>query len=215
MLLRKLFDQFTDLNYLFGIKTDRWLIENDHFGIPKDCLGKTHPLFITFGKISDQSLCHIRDHGHIHHFLNLSFFFLSFYFFQLGNELQILFYCHFLIKRRDFRKVPDTLLSFLRVFYNIITIDCHRSFGRCYVTCHDIHSGALSRPIRSEETVYFSRLYLKGKMIHRKVIAISLYKIVYFYQSKTPPLYFVYCQNKYLHQHVLLIIYALFVMENV
>src|SRR5674476_743083 len=69
-------DQGTDIANLYGIKTNRWFIQNHHHGIMNNGLGDAYALLITLGKIFNQALAHVGQaatfHGNLHRFLDMT-----------------------------------------------------------------------------------------------------------------------------------------------
>src|SRR5690606_39242668 len=61
MLSREALDEFADLNDLTRVEAHSRLIEDEDFRRMDQRLSETHALTVTFGKISDQALLHMRQ----------------------------------------------------------------------------------------------------------------------------------------------------------
>ena len=80
-------------------------------------------------------------------------------------KCQIFPHRHILIERRHFRKIAIVPLGLLRIAQDIETVDQHFSFGRCDITCDDIHRRRFARAVRSEKAVNFSLFDRKAEIV--------------------------------------------------
>ena len=62
---------FADVDDLLGIESDRRLVKNQHFGIAYQSLCQSYTLFVTFGKVLDDSVVDIGDFNDAADFINV------------------------------------------------------------------------------------------------------------------------------------------------
>ena len=149
MIFTQISDEFSHLQYLLRIQSDRRLIQNQNLRISDKSCGQPHTLFISFRQMLDQFFFHFFRIRHLHDLIHHRLCIFFFNTFQSTDKFQILPYAKIRIQRRHLRKITDTCLCFLRLFVNIITIYFHRSFCVRYVTGDHVHGGRLARTIRS------------------------------------------------------------------
>ena len=169
MLFCKLSDQFTDLNDLLRIQSDRRFIQNDDLRKSKDRLRKSDSLLITFGQVLDQTVLHIHDLHHQHNLLDLLFPFLFRNLLQLRYEPQVFIYLHIRVKRWHLRQIADTFLRCLRFLQYIVPIDQHFALCGAKITGHNVHGRGFSGTVRSQKSIDLSGIYSKIQMIYSQM----------------------------------------------
>ena len=93
------------------------------------------------------------------------------------------------VERGLLREIADALFGLFRLFKNIISIDPDMPLRRGQAPGHNIHSGRLSRAVRSQEAVNMTLLDLKGKVIDRHEIAVVFCQVLNCYHSLPPRTY--------------------------
>ena len=141
MFLAQTFDQLSDLYDLHRIKSDCRLIQNNDLRITQNCLCQPYSLFITFGKILDQSILHGCDLCKLHDFPDLFPSLLFVDFLQFCHKCQIFLYGHGIINRRKLRQIANIPLGFFRFLINIMPVNFNFSTGCSQVTGQHIHRG--------------------------------------------------------------------------
>ena len=149
MLLFKAFDQFPDLIDLLRVKTNGRLIQNDHLRISQHCLGNSYSLSVSFGKILDQTMFHVRYFNHIHNFFDHGRLLCSWNFFKISDKLQVLKNSHVKVKRWLLRKIANTFFCFLRLLQNIMSINNNASFCGSNIAGDHIHGSRFTGSIWS------------------------------------------------------------------
>ena len=71
LVFSELSDQIADLNDLFGIKSDRRLVQNNDIGISQKRLGNSDTLAVSLGEIADQPVFNIGKRGQFHDVIDL------------------------------------------------------------------------------------------------------------------------------------------------
>ena len=182
MLFFQIFDQGSDLYDLFRVKSYCWFIQNNNFRITHDRFCQSHSLTVTFGKIFDQPVSHIRNLYHFHDFFDHIFFFIFWNFLQISHEFHIFQNGHIKIEWRLLRQVSYAFFGLFRLFEDVVSFYLYCSFCGCDISCYHVHSGGFSCSIGTEESIDLAFLYFKRKMVNCRMVAISFDQIVYFNQ---------------------------------
>ena len=180
MLFFQAFNQISDLYDLFRVKAHCWLVQYDNLRITEDCLGKPHPLTITFGKIFDQTVFHICNFYHIHDFFDHGFFLVFWDFFQIRCKFHIFQNGHIEIKRWLLGKITDAFFCLFRLFQNIMSVYGYCTFCRRDIAGDHIHCCRFSCAVGTKKSINFAFLYLKRKVVNCCMVSIPFDQIADF-----------------------------------
>ena len=156
----KIPDQISDLDNLLRIESRSRLIQNDNLWIPHQGLCNPDPLFISFGQVLHQPVCHILHSGlfhdiqYVHRDLALRNFLCS------GYKCEILPWSAVQIQRRLFRKISDTALGLFCILENVISVDMYFSLSCSKTAGKYIHRCAFPCSVRSQQTSHLPAVQL-------------------------------------------------------
>ena len=160
-------DQLADLDDLLGIKADSRLIHDDDLGVAHQRLRHAHALLVALGEVADQAMAHIGDLDQVVKIIQMRFLALAAHFLDFADELQVFFYRHIHIQRRQLRQVADAAFGLARLLQDIHSVDQDLSLAGGNIAGNHVHRGALARTVAPQETQNFALVDRKGNIVDR------------------------------------------------
>ena len=68
-----------------------------------------------------------------------------------------------------------------------MAVNNHLAFRSAQISCHNIHCGGFSRPIRPQKTIDLPGFQSEVQVVYSKMVPVFFHQISHFYQNRALP----------------------------
>ena len=179
MIFRKSTHKVAHRDDLLRVKTYSRLVEYNDLRVADKSLRDTHSLLVTLREVFDKPRLHLSELNDRDDLIEVSAS-VELAPLEVVYEIQIFRNRHIGIKWRLLGQKSYVFLSLYRMLGYVHTVYIYLARGSREISRKDIHSGTLTRTVRSEQTDYLTLADLKRDVADGIIRAKALNKIFYF-----------------------------------
>jgi hypothetical protein len=167
-------DQCTNLVFLVGIQTVRWLIEDQDGGIVDERLGQAHAAPKTLGEGFDALMGYLFEMNEVHDAPHCPIGLRSPQTTSCGHKAQEAQGSHFLVGRRSLGQIADLPLGKDGLHAHVHITNMHRPTRWRQVTSDDFHGSGFASAVWAQQPQHLASTHLEGQSGYCKSRAIFL-----------------------------------------